>query len=71
MLGTSSVKAGNVEANPNVALHWRVTEVGDDVDGGRVGAVAATIRSAYGDDATLTRRTAQSDNLGLCLLLHR
>ncbi len=32
MLGTSSVKARNVEANPNVALHWQVTEVGDGVE---------------------------------------
>ena len=32
MLGASSVKARNVAANPNVALHWQVTEVGDGVE---------------------------------------
>jgi len=26
------VKARNVTANPNVALHWQVTEVGDGVE---------------------------------------
>jgi general stress protein 26 len=32
MLGEGSVKARNVAANPNVALHWQVTEVGDGVE---------------------------------------
>lgn len=32
MLGVGSVKARNVGANPNVALHWQVTEVGDGVE---------------------------------------
>ncbi len=32
MLGAGSVKARNVAANPNVALHWQVTEVGDGVE---------------------------------------
>lgn len=32
MVGTRSVKARNVAANPNVALHWQVTEVGDGVE---------------------------------------
>jgi general stress protein 26 len=32
MVFTSSVKARNVRANPNVALHWQVTEVGDGVE---------------------------------------
>jgi len=32
MLGATSVKARNVAANPNVALHWQVTEVGDGVE---------------------------------------
>lgn len=32
MLGEGSVKARNVSANPNVALHWQVTEVGDGVE---------------------------------------
>ena len=32
MLGASSVKARNVGANPNVALHWQVTEAGDGVE---------------------------------------
>lgn len=32
MLGTDSVKARNVAVNPNVALHWQVTEVGDGVE---------------------------------------
>ena len=32
MLGEGSVKARNVAANSNVALHWQVTEVGDGVE---------------------------------------
>jgi len=32
MLGKNSVKARNVAENPNVALHWQVTEVGDGVE---------------------------------------
>lgn len=32
MLGLGSVKAKNIAANPNVALHWQVTEVGDGVE---------------------------------------
>ncbi len=32
MVGISSVKARNIAANPNVALHWQVTEVGDGVE---------------------------------------
>lgn len=32
MVGTDSVKARNVAANPEVALHWQVTEVGDGVE---------------------------------------
>ncbi len=32
MLGAKSVKARNLEANENVALHWQVTEVGDGVE---------------------------------------
>jgi general stress protein 26 len=32
MIGSSSVKARNVAANPNVAMHWQVTEVGDGVE---------------------------------------
>ncbi|MGI9595171.1 MAG: pyridoxamine 5'-phosphate oxidase family protein [Acidimicrobiales bacterium] len=32
MLGSGSVKARNVGANENVALHWQVTEVGDGVE---------------------------------------
>ena len=32
MLGVDSVKARNVIANPNVALHWQVTEIGDGVE---------------------------------------
>ncbi len=32
MVGLGSVKARNVAANPNVALHWQVTEVGDGVE---------------------------------------
>jgi general stress protein 26 len=32
MVGTDSVKARNVTANPNVALHWQVTEKGDGVE---------------------------------------
>ncbi len=32
MVGTGSVKALNIAANPAVALHWQVTEVGDGVE---------------------------------------
>ena len=32
MMGLTSTKARNVAANPNVALHWQVTEVGDGVE---------------------------------------
>ena len=32
MCGTGSVKVRNVAANPDVALHWQVTEVGDGVE---------------------------------------
>jgi general stress protein 26 len=32
MCGTTSVKARNVAANPSVALHWQVTDVGDGVE---------------------------------------
>jgi len=32
MCGTGSVKAANVAANPQVALHWQVTEIGDGVE---------------------------------------
>lgn len=32
MLGEDSVKARNIAANPNVALHWQVTENGDGVE---------------------------------------
>ncbi|MCC5948061.1 MAG: pyridoxamine 5'-phosphate oxidase family protein [Nitriliruptoraceae bacterium] len=32
LCGTGSVKARNVAANPRVAMHWQVTEVGDGVE---------------------------------------
>jgi general stress protein 26 len=32
MCGDDSVKARNIRANPSVALHWQVTEVGDGVE---------------------------------------
>ena len=32
MCGAESVKTRNIAANPNVALHWQVTEVGDGVE---------------------------------------
>ena len=32
MVGVESVKSRNVAANPNVALHWQVTENGDGVE---------------------------------------
>lgn len=32
MIGTESTKARNVAANPNVAVHWQVTEVGDGLE---------------------------------------
>lgn len=32
MIGVDSVKARNVAANPNVALHWQVTATGDGLE---------------------------------------
>jgi general stress protein 26 len=32
MIGTDSVKARNVAANPNVAMHWQVEAVGDGLE---------------------------------------
>ena len=32
MCGTTSVKVLNIAANPNVALHWQVTEKGDGIE---------------------------------------
>ncbi len=32
MVGNDSVKSKNIAANPNVALHWQVTAVGDGVE---------------------------------------
>ncbi len=32
MGGRTAVKARNIAANPNVALHWQVTEAGDGVE---------------------------------------
>lgn len=32
MVGRESTKARNVRVNPNVALHWQVTEAGDGVE---------------------------------------
>ncbi|RZV40682.1 MAG: pyridoxamine 5'-phosphate oxidase family protein [Acidimicrobiales bacterium] len=32
MAGAKSVKAKNIAANPNVAMHWQVTENGDGVE---------------------------------------
>ena len=32
MCGETSVKARNVVGNPNVALHWQVTETGDGIE---------------------------------------
>lgn len=32
MAGTTSVKVRNIGHNPNVALHWQVTETGDGVE---------------------------------------
>ena len=32
LAGTKSVKARNIAANPNVALHWQVTENGDGLE---------------------------------------
>ena len=32
MMGANSVKARNVADNPNVALHWQITEVGDGIE---------------------------------------
>jgi general stress protein 26 len=32
MTGKTSVKTGNLRANPNVALHWQVTEKGDGLE---------------------------------------
>lgn len=32
LVGLGSVKARNVAAHPNVAIHWQVSEVGDGVE---------------------------------------
>jgi general stress protein 26 len=32
MIGATSVKARNIANNPNVAMHWQVTEAGDGVE---------------------------------------
>lgn len=32
MCAMTSVKVRNVEANPNVALHWQVTAIGDGIE---------------------------------------
>ncbi len=32
MVGATSVKARNLAANPNIAMHWQVNEVGDGVE---------------------------------------
>ena len=48
MLGERSVKARNVAANPNVAMHWQVTEIGDGVE------ISATAE-IYTDVATKRR----------------
>ena len=32
MTGANSVKARNIAAHPNVAMHWQVTEAGDGVE---------------------------------------
>ena len=32
MTGAKSVKCRNIEHNPNVAVHWQVTEAGDGVE---------------------------------------
>jgi general stress protein 26 len=32
MVGADSVKARNIAAHPDVALHWQVTELGDGVE---------------------------------------
>jgi general stress protein 26 len=32
MIGAMSVKARNISNNPNIAMHWQVTEVGDGVE---------------------------------------
>lgn len=45
MLGSGSVKARNVAANPNVALHWQVTEVGDGVEVWGTGELFADVET--------------------------
>jgi len=39
MVGLESVKVRNIRANPQVALHWQVTEVGDGLELWGVAAV--------------------------------
>jgi len=39
LVGTDAVKSRNVAANPNVALHWQVTEKGDGLEIWGVAAV--------------------------------
>lgn len=45
MMGLTSTKARNVAANPNVALHWQVTEVGDGVELWGTGEVFADLET--------------------------
>ncbi len=45
MLGNTSVKARNVATNPNVALHWQVTEVGDGVEVWGTGELFADVET--------------------------
>jgi general stress protein 26 len=32
MVGVTSTKSANIAANPNIAMHWQVTETGDGVE---------------------------------------
>ena len=45
MIGKSSVKARNVSHNPNLAMHWQVTEVGDGAELWGTGEVFADLET--------------------------
>ncbi len=45
MIGADSVKARNILANPDVAMHWQVTEAGDGLEVWGAAAVHADVET--------------------------
>jgi general stress protein 26 len=45
MCGADSVKARNLAANPNIALHWQVTEAGDGVEIWGIGEIFTDVET--------------------------